>query len=348
MGLNPDGPSLTAPISQVERPPSYSELLLNFRRSGNVKTRFEVDPTHMLSTFRDFQSMYLDDDGWLVPNSEVWQGGTLILGVNKYGCKGPDIQLGRPVIGFFGDSATMGVSGFQGVLNVDDWPHHVRVPGYEVLNAAIEGSVMPRVAAQYERLRTLVPLSCAVVYAGWHNIAYNRTDEEFWEEQLSRCLSSEHPTAFCTISTPVTEEFRTRGVEELLNHEPGSLLHEDFFIFWGNAEPTLEVIGRLLDGVARYNAFIADFCARTDAHLIDLHSFLLPKKYEDATIDFFDVCHPRPTAYEKIGVFVAEKLRTFLPGLPGEAPSALPLEALATEVAPAPEEDMRKNLYPLW
>lgn len=303
--------------------------------SPGVRRRISIEPDAKFRSYVEYQELYMDHaSGRLIPNTEVWRGDKLEIQVNALGCKGPDLQLGRPAIAFFGDSTTMCIAN-------DGWPYHAAIAGYEVLNAGIEGMEMARMAERYEELAGLAPIACAVVCAGWHNLVYNRTDEEYWEQQLSRFLAAP-VTAYWTVPTCLTEEFRARGIGRLINTEEGADVDGDYFNFWGELDPEKTLVP-LIDAVARYNAFVADFCRRHDAVLVDLHSFLAPARYEEATRDFFDVCHMRPRTYERVGEFVAGVLREALPPAP-KASTTTPAETVAATEA----EDMRKNIYPLW
>jgi hypothetical protein len=298
-------------------------------------------------SFADYQALYLDQStGRLIPNTEIWSRGALEMRINALGCKGADLVSGRPVIACFGDSTTF-------CVGADSWPAHVDVPGYQVLNAGIEGADMEWVAAWYDELRDAVPFAAVVVYLGWHNLIYNRTDEAYWHEHLERYLG-DHLTAYCTIGTPLTEAFRERGIEPLLNRGPTSASAE-YFNFWADLDPAERLIP-LLDAIGRYDRFVRDFARHNDAVLIDLHEFLRPQRYEDAPRDFFDVCHLRTDSYAKVGRFVGEELARSLPPA-SQAPSArMPRPPAEVEIVSIrrqlpeaePEEDLRQNIYPLW
>ena len=313
------------------------------RLLGRIQATYVVDGDYGFSSFAEMQLLYRDRSNGLVPCTKIVQDGVTLLRINSLGCKGPEIDPSLPAVAFFGDSATMGAAGDTTNGDADSWPEHVDLPGYAILNAAAEGANLETIVPRYEQIRARVPLVCAVVYAGWHNIVYNKRDEKYWESRLTRFLSDDHLTAFCNLATCLTPEFATRGVGPLLDERPGSTVNDTYFNFWGDLDPATW-IPRLEEHIPRYNAFLADFCSRHERPLIDLHSLLAPTRYEDAPVDFFDICHPRPRAYPKIGAFVTEELGPHL--------LRAPVTVAAThgpEVAVEPEgEDLRKNLYPLW
>jgi hypothetical protein len=321
----------------ISERPAYFDLLGRTRgTSARIVTRYEI--LRSIPRYADYQALYLDPGSLrLVPNTEVWRGESLQFRTNWIGCAGPDPDLSLPVIAFFGDSTTMCLTTEAGG---DSWPLYAGVSGYTVVNAGIEGLSMERVADRFEDLRGEIEIACAVVYTGWHNLVYGETGEEHWESQLRRFLG-EHVTAYCTLPTCLTEEFRMRGFTPLLRRDPGLSVSDGYFNFWAALDPE-DWTEPLLDALARYNTFLRAFAQRHDALLIDLHELMRPRRYEDAPNDFFDVCHLRPSAYPKLGRFVGEKLASRLP-----AASAADRRA-AQRVGPRCDEDMRANIYPIW
>lgn len=331
-----------------------------------TRERHDFEPGYRFGSYAERQKLYLDQQtGWLIPGAELYEGGRLQMQVNAYGCKGPDIEEGKPVVAFFGDSATMGHS-----LDPDSWPMHVGLDGYAVLNAAIEGANMARMVLRYRKLQETVQPDTVVVYCGWHNLIYGETGEAYWESQLRQFLGA-RVNAFCTIASCLNDAFRTRPFEPLLNRAAigssvgsaadAAALDQDYFSFWSDLEPTLAQVTDILDGIERYNAFLRRFCAETGSTLIDLDALLRPERFEDAPNDFFDVCHPRPRTYGRIGAFVAEALNPALNSAPRVRPpgaqTAVPAFAapLAASVADATNQpkapnpgDLKNNVYPLW
>jgi GDSL-like Lipase/Acylhydrolase family len=321
------GPAPASPDEQ--RPPLDASL------PPGVKRQISIDDRAKFRSYVEYQALYMDHaTGRLIPNTEVLRGGKLEIQVNALGCKGPDLPPGMPVIAFFGDSATMGVE-------LDSWPFHVHIPGYAILNAAIEGLSLAPMVRRFDELADLAPIACAVVCAGWHNLLYNDASDEFWRSHLERFLG-DHVTAYWTVPTCLTDEFRTRDYSRLMNSDPGATIDDDYFNFWMDMDAA-STIGPLLDAIDRYNDFVKQFAEEHDAVVIDLHDFLRPPSYADAPRDFFDVCHLRPRAYEKVGEFVEARLREVLPP-PGDAVTTVPPRELQRREA----EDLRKNMYRLW
>jgi hypothetical protein len=330
---------------EILPPPPFLEMVLAARSEGKAGSTLRIDADYGFRNYAERRALYTDFlTGFLLPRTTIWSGDHLMIEVNSLGCRGSELEEGKPVVAFFGDSTTLGVMGTDAGLDGDSWPAHVELPGYVVLNAGVEGLELRGVRRRYESLRPRVPLACAVFYAGWHNLIYHRRTPEYWEECLQSYLSDDHPTAVCTLPTPLLPEMRARGIAPLVNDRPAVGITDDYFNFWGDWDADRWLV-KLIDVHESYNAHLADFCARTGAHLIDLHAFMRPASYEDATRDFFDVCHFRPRVYPRVAGFMTAELRKILPDTP---PDVAPWLPPAEPPAPEPEEDMRKNIYPLW
>jgi hypothetical protein len=326
-------------------PSPYIKLMLRARSVGKVETSMHIDPDYVFQVYEERRALYTDFlTGFLLPKTTIFSGDELMIAVNSLGCRGPELEAGLPVVGFFGDSTTLGVMGTGGGMKGESWPEYVDLPGYALLNAGVEGLEMGGVGRRYQSLRQSVPLACAFFYTGWHNLIYNRRTPEYWEETLQSYLSDDHLTVLCTLATPLLPEMRERGIDSLVNESPGANITDDFFHFWRGSDPARWLV-ELIDAHQRYNEYLAEFCARTGTPLVDLESFLRPRSYEDAPTDFFDVCHFRPRVFPRIASFISAELRQLLPELP---PSVTAWRPPVEGPAPQAAEDLRKHIYPLW
>jgi hypothetical protein len=330
---------------EILPPPPYVDLMLGARSAGKAESTLRIDPNYVFRSYEERRALYTDFlTGFLLPRTTIWSGDDLMIEVNSLGCRGGELEVGKPVVAFFGDSTTLGVMGTAGGLPGEMWTEQIDLPGYAVLNGGVEGLEMAHVGRRYRSLRDQVPLAGAVFYVGWHNLIYNRRTPEYWEECLQSYLSDTHATVLCTLPTPLLPEMRERGIEPLENEQAGASISDDYFHFWGEWDRTRWLV-ELIDAHERFNAHIEDFCTRTGTPLIDLHACFRPPSYEDATRDFFDVCHLRPRAYPKLAAFVSNELRGVLPATP---PSVNGWRPQTPVVAPEPTEDLRKNIYPIW
>jgi hypothetical protein len=323
----------------------YLNLMLRARSIGKVETTMNVDADYVFQLYEEQRALYTDFlTGFMLPRTTIWNGDELMIAVNSLGCRGPEVDPGLPVVAFLGDSTTMGLVGTAGGQKGESWVQYVDLPGYAVLNGGVEGLEMGAVRRRYEALRSHIPLTCAVFYVGWHNLIYNERTPEYWEENLQSFLSSDHQTVLCSLATPLLPEMRERGIGPLVNESPEANITDDFFHFW-RGKDTDESLVELIDAHKRYNAYLTEFCTRTGTPLIDLDAFLRPESYDEATRDFFDVCHFRPRVLPKVAELITSELRSILPN---PAPSVAGWRRPAELPAPEGAEDLRKHIYPLW
>ncbi len=334
--------------------------------------KVEVEDIRGFKNYQDWQRFYMDmNNGALIPDTEIWSDTEMVMSINSLGCKGEEMENGIPIVAFFGDSATFGAS-----FSIDSWPRNLNIRGCQSLNAAVEGYEMERVLNRYNEISEKVNLAGVVVYSGWHNIIYGESTEDYWRSMLDQ-FEGDHILAFCTLATCLTEECKHRGIDSLLcsdsprknyaNYFEYNLesLNKRYFNFWCNMEPSLENLQKVVDGVQRYNNFLKEYCSEKGHVLIDLYSQLIPATYEDIPNDFYDVCHLRPAAYQKIGKYVGSlldmPLKDFLKNRQDKYfidvinPVSCPERFALTETHNSrrdrqgnDSEDLRRNIYPLW
>jgi len=326
-------------------PPPFLELTLRARSTAKAAAELRIDADYAFASYAERRALYTDFlTGFLIPRTTIWSGDDLMIRVNSLGCRGDELETGRPVVAFFGDSTTLGVIGTADGLTGDSWTNHVDLPEYAVLNAGVEGLRMESVGTRYRSLRDRIPLACAVFYTGWHNLIYNERTPEHWEACLRSYLSPDHLTAICTLPSALLPEMRERGIAPLLNENPTVGITEDYFNFWGDWEHD-RWLGEAVDALERFNAYVIDFCRRTETPLIDLRGYMYPDDFQSATRDFFDICHFRPRAYSQVGAFMSNELRRILPATPPAIDDWRPIHASATAGS---SEDLRRNIYPIW
>lgn len=234
--------------------------------------------------FGEFQMNYLNHRTQrLIPSTEIFWDGARHYWTNALGCKGEDLEGGRPVVGFFGDSVTHGCGN-------QSFAEHVRIDGCEALNGGIEGLTLSGIVDRCLEIRDQVPLVCAAVHAGWHNIVYNETNQGHWREQLDR-VQGVPVVAHFRLTADINEEALVRGYDD-----PLVRVHE--YALWPGADFATEDARRELKAaIDRFNDFIERYCAERGRILIDLDPELSPPTYADLGAAYVDFLHPRPTAY---------------------------------------------------
>jgi hypothetical protein len=252
--------------------------------------------------FGDYQMNYMNYRDWrIIPSTDVIVDGQNHYRSNAYGCQGPEIEGGRPVVAVFGDSAIHGVAG-------DSFVHRMRIPGFEILNAAVEGMVMKAVIDRVFELKDLLspasPLACAAIHTSWHNLLYNERDETFWTAQLDRLipLEDEIGLAHFRLVCDICEDSIITGYDEVQTRV------KDYFL-WGAMDFTTEAGRRAgFDAMERFNDFLAAYCLKRGRALIDLGPAIRPRTVADLGARFIDFIHPAPAAYDAIAANVTDVL----------------------------------------
>jgi hypothetical protein len=313
-----------------------------------------LPPDYVIDDYSAFQSNFMDQKaGRLIPSTDLFIGQQLIFSTNSLGCKGEEPD-GRPVVAFFGDSVTQGI-------NIDSFCRRVSIPGYQSLNAGIEGSPIERSMEVCLELHAKRPLACAVIHPGWHNLIYGGNSEAFWEEQFDR-LSDLPLVAHFTLVADMNDEVLERGYQPFFRGAPPApsrsrklfakrekadpYFFDDQYSPWFLDYADKEQLLNFKQQLDRFNTFIRRYCAERNRPLIDLAPVLAPQTYDEVSTKFFDLIHPRMKSYALIGAEIGRQLAPYLPE-PG-VPKAAKAPA---RTAPAGRTDAQpvigKN-YPLW
>lgn len=240
--------------------------------------------------------------GSVYPNAAVLVGDALLLRTNSLGCKGPELQPGRPVIGFFGDSVVHGGPRSSFV-------EHVRVGTAQMLNGAVEGYPLRRIVERFQAARSQVDMICAAVHPGWHNLVYGEATQAHWREQLD-LIEGPPVIAHFRLTADVNPEAVEIGYEALF--APGR------YIRWAGVDlASRDDRRRFWDALQSFNAFIEGYCRERGRLLIDLDPVLAPERYGDIGQRFFDLIHPREAVQAVIGAAISNQLAPSLSPLAG-------------------------------
>jgi hypothetical protein len=288
--------------------------------------------------FADFQINYLNyRTGNLIPDSELWIGDELKVRINSLACKGEELDPELGVIGIFGDSAVFG-------SETDAWPFHLQIPGYQPLLTAVEGHDFKRMHERLEELQPKVSFDAVVVAGSWHNLAYNRHDEVYWNEMFDAFCGKNHKTALCTLPAGIDEYACEHGIEDWVAR---GVKGQDFAP-WGWWPTSAEKTREIYTGLLRYNACVRRYCKAFGAILIDVFEAYRPSDPEVLASGYFDPCHPRPSIYPLLAAVARKALE---PRLPVRGPSGrerTPAAPLVKAAAASGPHLPSTKVYPLW
>ena len=240
------------------------------------------------------RSLYTDENNQYIPNTEFTTG-DIVLKINSLGCIGPEIKSEVPTIAFFGDCQVVG-------RGDDSWINHLKIDGYQILNAAMDGANYERVLQKCTFLKKHgVKFDLMVVCLGWPEVLNGHNEEGEWLALLEQ-LNKEGRLIMCTPFCSILEECRTRG---LIEHSCGRFGLNFGFMSELGGNPSPKVVSNLLD---RFNALsncIREFCSKNQIPLIDFNREFQPKSYETITDHFNDPIHFQRRGYEVAAKYAA-------------------------------------------
>jgi hypothetical protein len=268
--------------------------------SGRRQVILELDRQF---DFGDYQMNYMNYRDWrIIPSTDVVVDGQNHYRSNRYGCQGPEIEPGRPVMAVFGDSAIHGVAG-------DSFVQHMVLPQVELLNAGVEGMRLPLVIDRVLELKAQLEahgstLAAAAVHPSWHNLLYNDRGEDYWTAQLDRLLPLEGEVglAHFRLVCDICEDSIVRGYDAVQARV------KDYFL-WGAMDFTSEAGRRAgWDAMQAFNDFLAGYCERRGRVLIDPAPYIAPRTEAELGRKFIDFIHPGPAAYDDLARCVGEAM----------------------------------------
>ena len=264
-----------------------------------ARRRVDILPSRGFD-FGDYQMNYMNYRDWrIIPSSDIYIGKQHYYQSNAYGCQGPDIAEGRPVIGVFGDSVIHGAAG-------DSFVHHLRIEGCETLNAGIEGLILPWTVDRFFELRAQAPLACALVHTGWHNLLYNERGEDYWAAQLDR-IDGVPLIGHFTLVADISEAIIEPGYASVVG------VLEGYGLWHGANLENREGRRAVKDAIDAFNRFIRRYCEERGRVLIDLEAVMAPRTVAELGQRYVDFVHPAPTAYDLMAREIERQLGPHLP-----------------------------------
>jgi len=249
-----------------------------------------------------FQSLYLDSTVQprrLRPNLLFLNGdGSVNFETNEVGLKGGAIDPSRKLAVAWGDSVTFGLR--------SGWPARLDelVPGCQFLNGGIEGDGWDTILQRAVQFNRELAVSLNLVMLGWHHI------NDTVAEGLSAALPRLNNSVLITIPTALNRTNFDRDISAYLRPgERGPLDFDTAFWFGGGTAYSLEVQIGLYEKIIARNSILREVAAKFGLPLIDLFSALDTEALPDFREDFYDILHPRSSAYPKIARVIAGELR---------------------------------------
>jgi hypothetical protein len=249
--------------------------------------------------FGDYQMNYMNYRDWrIIPSSDIYIDEQHYYQSNRYACQGPEIAEGRPVVAVFGDSVVHGAAG-------DSFVHHLKLDGCETLNAGVEGMILPWTVERFLELKEQVPIICAAVHPGWHNLLYNERGEDYWAAQLDR-IEGVPLIAHFKLVADLSEAIVEPGYASVVG------VLEGYGLWHAGSLDTREGRRATKDAIDAFNLFIERYCRERGRLLLDLEAVMAPSGVEELGQRYVDFIHPSPTAYDLMARAIEAQLEPHL------------------------------------
>lgn len=237
--------------------------------------------------FLPFQKLYLNEDFTLKPNlTFVDKFGKTWFTTNELGLKGSP-RDNKPLIIAWGDSVVFGVGrGWPELLNDLD-------PNHQYMNGGIEGDHYTNVLSRALDFNETHRVKKNILFIGWHTHGQNK----HVEQDLTIALETLPNVILLTIPTPLNEDIITLDLEDYFGKDFG---------FYGALPYSVKLQQEIFAHVLERNAIIRRVAEKTNTALIDLYQAFKTNSLNDFRQNFFDMQHPRRSAYYQI----AECVRT--------------------------------------
>ena len=244
----------------------------------------------------EFQALYLDREAnWLRPNLRfVRDDGTIRFETNEIGLKGDPVDPNRKLVVVWGDSVVFGIGrGWPELLN--DY-----FPEYQFLNGGIEGNSYAQVLERAVKLNQRLSISLNLIMIGWHPT----DDNQNVKTDLIKSTGSITNPIFMTMPTALNKDVIEKDLTEYFRS--GTATHG--FTFMGNLKYSVSTQIELYQHIAARNQIIRQTAAELAVPLIDMFAAFDTTRLPDFREHFFDVPHPRPSAYPRLAIVVADAI----------------------------------------
>lgn len=260
-------------------------------KSVHVVDPKRFDHSVVKALYFDAQNQSLKPDFCMVdPDGEfLWQTNAMRL-------RGPDVQPGTKIGVVWGDSVVFCV--YQ-----RSWPEMLAdfKEGWVFLNGGIEGIDYVKVLERAIDFNASYKVEANIILPGWESIGMNSG----LANDLRAALKSIPNAALSTMPTSLNATMIDSDIKDAFVFEGDD---ETRFRFLGRYEYSVRLQQMLFAHICERNAIVRAVASETGTPLIDLFSALDSSRMSDFRECFFDLSHPRPSAYRKIASIMWEAI----------------------------------------
>jgi hypothetical protein len=239
------------------------------------------------------QSRYLTSDYKLVPNLRIYADDSLFFQINSWGLKGSAPSNEGKKIVIWGDSVVFGFG--------RTWCDLKSVDGTQSFSGGLEGASADNIIDYAFEINSMYAIDGNVISLGWHSMGSKEKTNELLA--MTETLPNR---SFLTLPYSIPLHLASQNIENQFN------THADVgsaYLFWGNHKYSPLSCFKLIHDMQYQNSLIRKYAKKYKLPLLDLEEIFASKKATQIDkLRFFDVGHPRPSAYP----FLAHSLMKFI------------------------------------
>jgi len=248
------------------------------------------------------KAIYYDTEStWLRPNlCMVDPNGNVLWQTNAMCLRGPDVEAGARIGVVWGDSVVF-------CVYERSWPEMLSdfAEDCVFLNGGVEGVDYVTVLEHAIDFNVKRKAAVNVILTGWERIGRNAS----LPDDLRAALKSIPNAVLATMPTSLNARIINTDIRNAFVSDAS---RPDFFRFLGKHAYSLDAQRLFFAHICQRNEMIRAVANETGTPLVDLFSAFDSSQLADFRECFFDVSHPRPTAYKKIASIVWETVGPLL------------------------------------
>jgi hypothetical protein len=288
-----------------------------------IKNVVVVDPQWNHETLRATCVMN-DQSGLRADTVIIDTHGQVFLEINEWGFGGPAIDPARRKAVVWGDSVVFGYG--QGWVSLMD--RGDRDGAWQFLNGGLPGDATAGIVDRAARDNGRFDIAANIFFPGWHPSSSEGPTNTDLERQLERLAKAVPNVVLCTMPTPLDEHVVGRDISGCIGNMTSEAIppvpfldfvrryRENVFFFWGSFDYSRERCANIYRNLLERNELIRRFAEKSGMPLVDMFAAMRTTSDQDFRTYFYDVCHPRPSSYEKLAGALYAEVNTFLGQLP--------------------------------
>jgi lysophospholipase L1-like esterase len=203
----------------------------------------------------------------------------------------------------WGDSVVFGVN--------NGWVDQINgtFENYQFLNGGIEGDSPDNIVNRAIKKNNELDIELNILFPGWHQLE----DYDLFVDSMGQAVKHLENLVLCTVPFALSPALASQDISAHFNEFDLKVLEleegtNECFLFWGTLPYSIENAEMITRNITERNHIIREFAQKLHIPLIDLAEKFHNEDITKLTEVFFDVGHPRPSAYPLFAEAIKEGL----------------------------------------